>query len=70
MLLDIDNLITFFISLTSSKLIFQVIDNDSGARMRPMPGMISFAASGPIVLISAFSFCLMLSGILFLGHLL
>ncbi|KAB1218055.1 General transcription factor IIF subunit 2 [Morella rubra] len=26
----------------------QVIDNDSGARMRPMPGMISFAASGPI----------------------
>lgn len=27
----------------------QVIENDSGARMRPMPGMVTFSVAGPSV---------------------
>lgn len=34
--------------LTSPELYFQVIDNDKGVHMRPMPGMISFSVAGPV----------------------
>jgi len=34
----------------TSAFYFQVIDNDNGAHMRPMPGMISFSTSGPPVM--------------------
>lgn len=38
----------FCLPLTSPELYFQVIDNDKGAHMMPMPGMISFSVAGPV----------------------
>lgn len=69
-MVSVTNIITN-LPLTLSN--FQVIDNDNGARMRPMPGMIGFVAPGPSVLIAIYFLCLFLSKIaicclLSLGH--
>jgi len=38
---------TFYLALTSPELYFQVIGNDNGAHMRPMPGITFSVSSGP-----------------------
>lgn len=39
--------LTFYLPLTSPELYFQVIGNDNGAHMRPMPGITFSVSSGP-----------------------
>lgn len=55
MRLDVNNLIIFLKKKPVDFLQFpcQVIDNDNGAHMRPMPGMIS-VVSGPSVITATF----------------
>lgn len=44
----------FFLNFVES--LVQVIDNDNGLHMRPMPGMIAVKATGSIVLTTALTF--------------
>lgn len=57
-ILYINYLITDNLSFTFSKFSSQVIDNDNGAHMRPMPGMMGFVVPGPSVLIYTLFLCI------------